>query len=383
VRIKVFCFFFSKKKALLPAQRQNGDKLPEDKVLGRAAMPYRRTTLSKFIIDDQRRAAEPQPELTSLLNDIQTACKLIALAAARGSLGADQAEPLDFTANAIMVKTCEWGGQLAGMLCEAVAAPYAIPACYPRGRYLLVFDPLDGSSNIDVNVPVGTIFSVLRCPEGVEEPAETDFLQPGTAQVAAGYAIYGPVAMMVITLGAGVHGFTLDRDIGAFTLTHPNMTIPPAAREFAVDFSNERFWEPPVKRYVEECLQGKAGPRGVTFNMRWIASTVAEIHRVLLRGGLFMCPSGSADPDRPARLLLLHEANPMAMIVEQAGGRASTGRERMLAVAPTGVAQRVPVILGSTEEVDRLERYHADHDRGESPVFRTPLFNARSLFRTV
>lgn len=357
-------------------------------------MPFRRMTLSKFIIEDQRRAANPQPDLTSLLNDIQTACKYIALAAARGSLaqpevvptgmnsGGDQQKPLDVTANTIMVTTCEWGGQLAGMVSEEMDRPYVIPACYPRGRYLLVFDPLDGSSNIDVNVPVGTIFSVLRCPEGVEEPTEADFLQPGNAQVAAGYAIYGPVSMMVITLGAGVHGFTLDREIGAFVLTHPDMTIPAATNEFAVNVSNERFWEPPVRRYVEECIQGKAGPRGVQFNMRWIASMVAEVHRILVRGGLFMYPLGSADSTRPARLRLLYEANPMAMIVEQAGGRASTGRARMLDLKPDDIHQRVPVILGSTEEVDRLDRYHEEHDRGEDPVFKTPLFNARSLFRT-
>ncbi len=357
-------------------------------------MPYRRTTLSKFIIDDQRRSANPQPDLTSLLNDIQTACKLVAIAASRGSIdaldgvqtqvnaGGDDQKPLDVVANDIMVATCEWGGQLAGMASEEMDEPYPIPAMYPRGRYLLVFDPLDGSSNIDINMPVGTIFSVLRCPDGVDEPTTADFLQPGTAQVAAGYAIYGPVAMMVITLGAGVHGFTLDREIGAFILTHPDMSIPPATREFAVNVSNERFWDPPVRRYVEECIQGASGPRGVEFNMRWIASMVAEVHRILVRGGLFMYPRGSKDPNRPARLRLMYEANPMAMIVEQAGGKASTGRERLLDIVPTGIHQRVPVILGSREEVERLDRYHDEYARGEDTVFTTPLFNARSLFRT-
>ncbi len=357
-------------------------------------MPYRRTTLSKFIIDDQRRSANPQPDLTSLLNDIQTACKLVAIAASRGSIGSldgvktqvnaggDDQKPLDVVANDIMVATCEWGGQLAGMASEEMDEPYSIPALYPRGRYLLVFDPLDGSSNIDINMPVGTIFSVLRCPDGVNEPTTADFLQPGTAQVAAGYAIYGPVAMMVITLGAGVHGFTLDREIGAFILTHPDMSIPPATREFAVNVSNERFWDPPVRRYVEECIQGASGPRGAEFNMRWIASMVAEVHRILVRGGLFMYPRGSKDPNRPARLRLMYEANPMAMIVEQAGGKASTGRERLLDIVPTGIHQRVPVILGSREEVERLDRYHDEYARGEDSVFTTPLFNARSLFRT-
>ena len=357
-------------------------------------MPYRRTTLAKFIIEDQRRSANPQPDLTSLLNDVQTACKLIAVAASRGALDGtpevatavnvqdEQQKPLDVIANAIMLATCEWGGQLAGMASEELEDPYLIPQHYPRGRYLLVFDPLDGSSNIDVNVPVGTIFSVLRCPEGVEHPVAADFLQPGTAQVAAGYAIYGPVAMMVITLGAGTHGFTLDREIGAFTLTHPNMSIPPATREFAVNASNRRFWQEPVRRYVEECLEGVTGPRGADFNMRWIASMVAEVHRILMRGGLFMYPRDTKDPAKPGRLRLMYEANPMAMIVEQAGGAASTGRERIMEIAPTAIHQRVPVIRGSREEVELLVGYHAAHDRGEEHVFKTPLFNTRSLFRT-
>ncbi len=362
-------------------------------------MPYRRTTLSKFIIEDQRRAAAPEPELTSLLNDIQTACKLIAVAASRGGIAVssdtqmaavktavnvqgEQQKPLDIIANDIMLGTCEWGGQLAGMVSEEMEQPYDIPAVYPRGRYLLVFDPLDGSSNIDVNMPVGTIFSVLRCPEGVTAPTLEHFLQPGTAQVAAGYAIYGPTAMLVLTLGAGVHGFTLDPEIGAFTLTHPGMSIPNDSHEFAVNVSNERFWEPPVRRYVDECVEGAAGLRGVDFNMRWIASMVAEVHRILIRGGLFMYPRDTKDLTKPGRLRLLYEANPMAMIVEQAGGGASTGRGRLMDIQPGSIHQRVPVILGSRHEVERLERYHGEYDRGEDQPFAAPLFNARSLFRT-
>jgi len=362
-------------------------------------MPYRRTTLSKFIIEDQRRAGSPEPELTSLLNDIQTACKLIAVAASRGSIAGagdapassvqtavnvqgEQQKPLDVIANNIMIGTCEWGGQLAGMVSEEMEQPYEIPAPYPRGRYLLVFDPLDGSSNIDVNMPVGTIFSVLRCPDGVTAPTLEHFLQPGTAQVAAGYAIYGPTAMLVLTLGQGVHGFTLDPEIGAFTLTHPGMAIPADCHEFAVNVSNERFWEPPVRRYVDECVEGTSGVRGVDFNMRWIASMVAEVHRILMRGGLFMYPRDTKDPGKPGRLRLMYEANPMAMIVEQAGGAVSTGRGRILDVAPDAIHQRVPVILGSRSEVERLVRYHAEYDAGEDTPFKTPLFNARSLFRT-
>jgi fructose-1,6-bisphosphatase len=341
-------------------------------------MPYRWTTLSKFIIDDQRRAADPQPELTSLLNDIQTACKLIAVAVSRGALFAEkESKPLRNRANDIVLATCEWGGQLSGLMSADMDAPHRIPPMYPRGRYLLLFEPLDGASNIDVNMPVGSIFSVLRCPPGVEHAKVEDFLQPGTAQVAAGYAIYGPVAMMVITLGAGVHGFTLDPEIGAFTLTHANMSIAPATREFAVNMSHERLWDSPVRRYVEECIEGLSGPRAAEFNMRWIASTVGEVHRILLRGGVFMYPSGAKDPRH-----LLFEANPMAMIVEQAGGRASTGQRRLLDVQPKTSDQHVPMIMGSAQEVERLERYHAEHNRGEDPVFRTPLFNARSLFRS-
>jgi fructose-1,6-bisphosphatase len=353
-------------------------------------MLYGRTTLSKFIIEEQRRL-EGGAELIALVNDIQTACKYIASAVARGALtdargagGAvnvhgEEQRALDVVANDIMLSSCEWGGYLAGMASEELTEPYVIPAQYPRGRYLLVFDPLDGSSNLDVNVTVGTIFSVLRAPEGVADPTAQDFLQPGTQQVCAGYALYGPTAMIVITLGTGVHGFTLDPEIGAYILTHPNLRIAEETHEFAVNASNQRFWEPPVRRYVEECLAGKSGVRGKDFNMRWIASLVAEVHRILMRGGLFMYPRDTKDPAKPGRLRLLYEANPMAMLIEQAGGAASTGRGRILDVAPVSLHQRVPLILGSRSEVDRLERYHAEYDRGEV-AFSSPLFNERSLF---
>jgi fructose-1,6-bisphosphatase len=353
-------------------------------------MLHGRTTLSKFIIEEQRNLAGGA-ELIALVNDIQTACKYIASAVARGALtGArgstghlnvqgEEERPLDRIANDIMLASCEWGGYLAGMASEELADPYPIPAQYPRGRYLLLFDPLDGSSNLDVNVTVGTIFSVLRAPEGVAEPKAEDFLQPGTEQVCAGYALYGPAAMIVITLGTGVHGFTLDPEIGAYILTHPNLTIAEETQEFAVNASNQRFWEPPVKRYVDECLAGKTGARGKDFNMRWIASLVAEVHRILMRGGLFMYPADTRDPKKPGRLRLLYEANPMAMLIEQAGGAASTGRGRLLDVVPSALHQRVPVILGSKQEVARLERYHGEFDRGEV-AFRSPLFNERTLF---
>jgi fructose-1,6-bisphosphatase I len=357
-------------------------------------MPHRRTTFSKFIIEEHRRRTHLDTDLTGLLNDVQTACKFIASAVSRGSLQSidevvthvnvqdEQQKVLDVVANEIMLRECEWGGKLRGMVSEELEEPYRIPADLPRGRYLLAFDPLDGSSNLDVNVTVGTIFSILRAPDDVVEPRPEDFMRPGCEQVAAGFALYGPTSMIVITLGSGVHGFTLDREIGAYTLTHPDMRIPDETREFAINVSNERFWEPPVRQYIEECKQGKSGPRQVDFNMRWIASLVAEVYRILVRGGLFIYPRDTRDPSKPGRLRLLYEANPMAMIVEQAGGAASTGRERMLDVVPASIHERVPLILGSRREVERLEAYHHAYDRGEQLVFETPLFKTRSLFRS-
>ncbi|UEM04082.1 class 1 fructose-bisphosphatase [Skermanella rosea] len=359
-------------------------------------MPHRSMTFAKFIIEDQRRRGGPDAELTALLNDVQTACKLIGVTVSRGPLHKhrtapgtapginvhdEEQKPLDVTANEIMLDTCSWGGKVCGMASEEMAEFYAVPPPHRKGRHLLVFDPLDGSSNIDVNVTVGTIFSILRAPPGDADPTEADFLRPGTEQVAAGFALYGPTTMIVVTLGAGVHGFTLDREVGNFNLTHPDMRVPEETGEFAVNMSNERYWEPPVRRYVEECVQGKAGPRGKDFNMRWIASLVAEVYRILIRGGLFMYPWDTRDAARPGRLRLLYEANPMAMILEQAGGAASTGRGRILDMVPTALHQRVPLILGSKAEVERIVRYHEAHDRGEDRVFDSPLFNTRSLFR--
>jgi fructose-1,6-bisphosphatase len=352
-----------------------------------------RTTFNRFIIEEQRRSPGATGEFSTLLNDVAGACKAIALAVSRGALvdapgvsgetniQGEEQKPLDVLANRIMFDHCEWGGHLAGMVSEELADVYRIPARYPRGKYLLAFDPLDGSSNIDVNISVGTIFSVLRAPEEISEPSADHFLQPGTRQICAGYAIHGPVSMLVLTFGRGVHGFTLDRDIGEFVLTHPGLTIPEETREFAINASNERFWEPPVRRYVSECLAGRNGPRGSDFNMRWIASLVAEVHRILMRGGLFMYPRDTKDPAKPGRLRLLYEANPMAMIVEQAGGAAITGLERILDLAPTRLHQRVPVILGSRNEVERIAAYHVEHELGMDQPFSSPLFNTRSLFR--
>ncbi len=329
------------------------------------------TTLTQFIIEEQRRIPGATGDFTSLLNDIVTACKAISNAVNKGALigimGALESQnvqgevqkKLDVISNEIMIRSNEWAGHLAGMASEEMDEPYAIPDKYPLGKYLLLFDPLDGSSNVDVNISVGSIFSILRAPRPNRPAAVEDFLQPGTQQVCAGYALYGSSTMLVLTLGHGVNGFTLDREVGEFILTHPNMTIPEDTREFAINASNRRFWEPPVQRYVEECLAGKEGPRGKDFNMRWVASMVAEVHRILTRGGIFMYPRDTKDLSKPGKLRLMYEANPMGMIVEQAGGSASTGYARILEIKPESLHQRVPVILGSRNEVETVVSYHA------------------------
>jgi fructose-1,6-bisphosphatase len=350
-----------------------------------------RTTLSKFLIQ-QLKDIEGASDLGALLVDVAAAVKAISAMTAKGALGdylgalasanaqGETQKKLDVLANDAMLRACEWGGLVAGMASEEIDAPYAVPPEFERGRYLLVFDPLDGSSNTDVNVSVGTIFSVLR-HQRAPAPAIADFLCPGREQVAAGYAIYGPATMLVLSVGKGTHGFTLDREIGNFILTHPNLAIPEDSGEFAINTSNSRFWEPPVHRYVTECQAGRSGERGRDFNMRWIASMVAEVHRILMRGGVFMYPKDTKDPGKPGRLRLMYEANPIAMLVEQAGGRASTGRQRLLDVRPQALHQRVPVILGSRHEVERIERYHAEFDNGTDKPYVSPLFNERSLFR--
>ncbi len=352
-------------------------------------MLFGRTTLSKFVIEQTR---AQHGELGALLIDVAAAVKTISAMVAKGALAGNlgaldstnvQGEvqkKLDVLTNEAILHHCEWGGQLAGMVSEEMEEAYRIPEQYPRGRYLLVFDPLDGSSNSDVNVSVGTIFSIFaRSTAGDAEPG--DYLRPGNEQLVAGYAIYGPSTMMVLTLGAGTHAFTLDRESGNFILTHSDIRIPEDTREFAINTSNARFWEPPVQRYVSECKAGKTGVRGADFNMRWIASMVAEVHRILMRGGIFMYPKDSKDPPMPGRLRLLYEANPMAMLIEQAGGAASTGRGRVLDVVPASLHQRVPVILGSKNEVERVERYHRDYDNGSDRPYDSPLFSERSLYR--
>ncbi|BBI98338.1 fructose-1,6-bisphosphatase class 1 [Ferrigenium kumadai] len=329
-------------------------------------------SLIQFIIEEQRAIPGATGDFTGLLSDIVSACKQIAhqvnkgaLIGVLGSAGSENVQgetqkKLDVITNEIFLKSNEWAGHLAAMASEEMDDIYPIPAKYPKGKYLLTFDPLDGSSNIDVNISVGTIFSILRCPEGITNPTADDFMQPGTKQVCAGYALYGPNTMLVITSGNGVNGFTLDRDVGDFFLTHPNMTIPADTLEFAINASNERYWEAPVQRYVKECIAGKTGPRGVNFNMRWVASMVAEVHRILTRGGVFMYPKDTKDPSKAGKLRLMYEANPMSFIVEQAGGMSHTGYERIMDIKPSGLHQRVPVILGSKNEVERIVGYHKE-----------------------
>jgi fructose-1,6-bisphosphatase I / sedoheptulose-1,7-bisphosphatase len=357
----------------------------------------RRSTLTQYLIEQRRRFPQASGELNALILDVSIACKGIARAVAFGELGetmgvaadggavnvqGEVQKKLDVVSNEMFVRTAEWSGHLAGMASEEMDAPYQIPESYPRGKYLLVFDPLDGSSNIDVNVSVGSIFSILRAPQDVidsgRDVVEADFLQSGSTQVAAGYALYGPTTMLVLTVGNGVAGFTLDPNLGEFKLTHPDIRVPEDTHEFAINSSNSRFWEQPVTRYVDECLAGKTGTRGKDFNMRWIASMVAEAHRILMRGGVFLYPRDSKDPARAGRLRLLYEANPIGFVMEQAGGRASTGRQPVLGVTPGSLHQRIGLVFGSRNEVERIEHYHHDTARREAP---NPLFAERGLFR--
>lgn len=315
----------------------------------------------------------PVPLPQDLIQTLQITadcCRVISAAIARGALtgmlgqagseniqGEDQ-KKLDVISNDMLLSAHAQGGHLAGMASEEMDDPFPVTT-HANSRYLLLFDPLDGSSNIDINAPVGTIFSVLETTPGSNTAEVTPFLQPGTAQVAAGYAIYGPATQLIITVGHGVDAFTLDPDSGEFLLTTSGMKIPEETQEFAINMSNQRHWEAPVQRYVGELLEGKTGVRGKDFNMRWVAAMVADVHRILTRGGVFLYPLDSKTASKGGKLRLMYEANPMAWLVEQAGGAATTGRVRIMDIAPTGLHQRVPVILGARTEVERATSYHA------------------------
>jgi len=350
-------------------------------------------TLTRYTIESEHRHPGSTGDFSGLLNAVATAVKIIsnqvgrgALVGAPGSGGGQNAQgevqkKLDLISDEVMLGETEWTGHLAAMASEEMEGIYAVPATERRGKYLLLFDPLDGSGNIDANISAGTIFSILRSPEPGAQPRVEHFLQPGVAQVCAGFALYGPSTMLILTTGDGVDAFTLDRDIGAFILTHPKLRIPDDCEEFAINASNERFWEPPVRRYIQECLAGGTGSRGRDFNMRWIASLVAETYRILTRGGVFLYPRDNKEPAVAGRLRLMYECNPISFIVEQAGGGASTGRERVLEVEPASLHQRVPLIFGSRNEVERIERYHREQASGHQQAFDDSLFNSRSLFR--
>ena len=328
-----------------------------------------KVSLTRYLVEQQRVNGLIPAQLRLLLEVVARSCKSISQAVNKGALGGvlgtaesenvqgEIQKKLDIIANEVLIEANEWGGNLAAMASEEMEDIYVVPNRYPQGEYLLLFDPLDGSSNIDVNVSIGTIFSVLRKPEG-SQVSEQDFLQAGSKQVAAGYCVYGPQTTLVLTVGNGVAMFTLDREQGSFVLTQENIQIPADTQEFAINMSNMRHWDAPIKRYVDECLAGKEGPREKDFNMRWIASMVADVHRILTRGGIFMYPWDKREPTKPGKLRLMYEANPMGWLIEQAGGAATNGKERILNINPTQLHQRVSVILGSKNEVERVTGYH-------------------------
>ena len=327
-------------------------------------------SLTRYLVEQQRAKGHIPSELRLLLEVVARACKGISQAVNKGALGdvlgtagsenvqGEVQKKLDIIANDVLIEANEWGGHLAAMASEEMDTIHVVPNRYPQGEYLLMFDPLDGSSNIDVNVSIGTIFSVLKKTDASKGVSEDDFLQAGMHQVAAGYCVYGPQTTLVLTVGDGVAMFTLDREQGSFVLTQENVRIPADTKEFAINMSNMRHWDEPVKRYIDECLQGEEGPRGKNFNMRWIASMVADVHRIMTRGGVFMYPWDKREPHKPGKLRLMYEANPMSWLVEQAGGTATNGRQRILEIQPTQLHERVSVILGSKNEVDRVTSYH-------------------------
>jgi len=348
-------------------------------------MELARITLTQFMNEEQRKIPGATGDFTGLLSDIATASKIIANAVGKGALlatGKDLNQKIEALANEVLLQTGIAPGHLAAMASEDMEGISQLPSGYQRGKYLLAFDPLNGSGNLDINFQTGTIFSVMRAADAKRQPKEEDFLQPGKELLCAGIVQYGASTRMILTTGSGVDGFTLDRDIGEFLLTHPQMTIPQDASTFAINTSNERYWEPPVRRYVQECMAGKEGPRGKDFGMRWVASLVAEAYRILTRGGVFLYPHDARTRDQGGRLGLVYEANPIAFIIEQAGGAAITGRNSILDIKPAELHQRAPFIFGSKDEVERLHRYHQEYVEGKDlDSYDMPLFSSRSLFR--
>jgi fructose-1,6-bisphosphatase I len=330
----------------------------------------KRISLTQYLVEQQRQHGNIPGQLRLLLEVVARACKRISISVNKGALGdvmgsaetenvqGEVQKKLDIIANEVLIEANEWGGALAAMASEEMEAIYVVPNRFPQGEYLLMFDPLDGSSNIDVNVSIGTIFSVMKKPTDHEGVSEADFMQPGSAQVAAGYCVYGPQTTLVLTVGDGVAMFTLDREQGSFMLTQDQVQVPADTKEFSINMSNMRHWAPPMRAYIDECLAGKTGTRGKDFNMRWIASMVADVHRILSRGGIFMYPWDQREPNKPGKLRLMYEANPMSFLIEQAGGAATDGEQRILDIVPTQLHQRVSVMLGSKNEVDRVTEMH-------------------------
>ncbi|PSB92114.1 class 1 fructose-bisphosphatase [Candidatus Pandoraea novymonadis] len=332
----------------------------------------RNKTLTQYLIEQQREFNSIPPTLRFLIEVFACSCQSISNIVSKGALGGvlgiagskniqgETQKKLDIISNEILIKANEWGGHLAAIASEEMENIFHIPNRFPKGEYLMMFDPLDGSSNIDVNISIGTIFSVLRCPKEVTQPSEKDFLQAGTEQVAAGYAVYGPQTDFVLTTGHGVNCFTLDREIGSWVLSQENIRIPEETQQFAINASNSRHWYPPVQRYIDEILAGQDGVRGKNFNMRWVGSMVADVHRIINHGGIFIYPADKREPNKPGKLRLMYEANPISFIVEQAGGSATNGSQRILDLQPIELHERVAVFIGSKNEVERVTRYHID-----------------------
>ena len=329
-------------------------------------------TLNEYLSEETERNALPAALKQLLLAVAETSKAIsaeVAAAPIAGELGlagseniqGEDQKKLDVISNSMMCRDLLLfaPGTLSAMASEEMDHCLPVPADQPAGPYLICFDPLDGSSNIDINVSIGTIFSVIPSPRGAtHDIRDEDFLQKGDNQVAAGYVIYGPQTQMVFTLGRGVVVFTLDLAKNEYVLTGQKLVIAPDAKEFAINMSNMRHWQAPVKRYIDELLAGADGARGKNFNMRWVAAMVAEVHRIMNRGGIFMYPRDNRDPAKPGKLRLMYEANPMSWLVEQAGGCATNGRERILSIQPEKLHQRVAVFLGAQEEVELVTSYH-------------------------
>lgn len=311
--------------------------------------------------------AQIEQDLHTLILSLSKTCAKIShavsLGALSGVLGSAETEnvqgetqkKLDIIANQLLLEEQQASGTLAGIASEEMDTIHPVPESLQKGAYLLLFDPLDGSSNIDVNVSIGTIFSVLKAPQ--QSVSEADFLQKGTQQIAAGYVLYGPQTMLILTVGKGVSGFTFNRDDQQWYLTTPEYRIPKDTKEFAINMSNMRHWSPEVRHYIQDCLAGETGPLAKNYNMRWIASMVTDVHRILTRGGIFAYPWDDREPSKAGKLRLMYEANPMSFLVEQAGGQSIHNGERILDITPTALHQRVPVILGSFNEIEVIKQY--------------------------